>query len=244
MSASDEAGKFQTNIGDDVIQDALRSVERAEAALRGDAPEASATEARAAEPKPPSDFPNAEETDVSVLRAELDLSLAKGRELMAKVKDEHEKMLRAVADLDNFKKRATKEKEEIQKFGIEKLLKDFIPVADNFDRALEHAATATDFDGLRKGVEMVRKMFDDTLTKHGVTSFSSKGQLFDPNKHEAMSATETDDLPPNHVVSEMLRGYLLNERLVRPALVVISRPKAHPHLPNSPPPEGAPPEET
>jgi molecular chaperone GrpE len=223
VSHPDESGKFSTSIADDIINEALKSVDKARAAVRGDeVPEATpATTATA-----PAEPAAASSDEVESLKTQLELSMAKGRELMGKVKDEHEKMLRAVADLENYKKRAAKEKDEIQKFGVEKLLKDFLPVVDNFDRALEHANSSGDLESLKKGVEMIRKLFEDTLGKHGVRSFTSKGEPFDPNRHEAMSATETDAMPPNHVINEVLRGFLLNDRLVRPALVVISRAKS------------------
>ncbi len=232
VSQPDEKGSFSTSIADDVINEALKSVEKAKAAVRGE-PVPAAPAAPAPAPAPdaapvaavaaPSADPANDE--VATLKAQLELSMAKGRELMGKVKDEHEKMLRAIADLENYKKRALKEKEDVQKFGSEKLLKDFLPVVDNFDRALEHARSSGDIESLKKGVEMIRKLFEDTLGKHGVRSFSTKGQPFDPNKHEAMSAAETDEMPPNHVHSEYLRGFMLNDRLVRPALVVVSKAK-------------------
>jgi len=242
VSQPDEKGSFSTNIGADVINEALKSVEKAKAAVRGVEVEvAPPAEGAPADPPPASSEPS----EVESLKAQLELSMAKGRELMGKVKDEHEKMLRAVADLENFKKRAAKEKEEIQKFGNEKLLKDFLPVVDNFDRALGHAASSGDLDSLKKGVEMIRKLFEDTLGKHGVKSFTSLGQPFDPNKHEAMSAAETDQLPPNHVHSEFLRGFTLNDRLVRPALVVVSKAKAAPEpaAPAEPAPAASPSDE-
>ncbi len=182
----------------------------------------------------------ADSKEVEALKAQLELSLAKGREMMEKVKDSHEKMLRAVADLDNFKKRAAKEKEEIQKYGVEKLLKDFLPIIDNLDRALEHGKSATDLEGFREGVAMTRKLFEDTLGKHGIKSFVSQGQPFDPRFHEAMQQVETAELPPNHVVTELVRGYTLNERLVRPALVMVSKAPAAASKPaeGSEPPSG------
>jgi molecular chaperone GrpE len=235
VSQPDEKGRFSTNIADDVINEALKSVEKARAAVRGDTPAEDPATAPPATAEPAPAAPAAaapaaepQSSEVDELKAQLELSMTKGRELMGKVKDEHEKMLRAVADLENYKKRAQKEKEDLQKFGNEKLLKDFLPVVDNFDRALEHARQSGDLESLKKGVEMIRKLFEDTLAKHGVKSFASKGQPFDPNRHEAMSAAETDELPPNHVFSEYLRGFLLNDRLVRPALVVVSKAKSAP----------------
>ncbi len=248
VSQNDEKGSFSTNIADDIINEALKSVEKAKASVRGDAaPEGIALEvessADAAPPagagEPPAPAANDE---VAMLTSQLEVSMAKGRELMGRIKDEHEKMLRAVADLENYKKRAAKEKEEVQKFGSEKLLRDFLPVVDNFDRALEHARTSGDLESLKKGVEMTRKLFEDTLGKHGVKVFSSKGEPFDPNRHEAMSAAETDELPPNHVHSEYLRGFTLNDRLIRPALVVVSKAKTPAEAPATEAPAAAVPE--
>jgi len=215
-----DKGNFSADIGQDVIREALKSVERRnqpEETLDVESPALDA----AAEPAAPEVSRELEE-----LRAQLDLSLAKGREMMERVRDSHDKMLRAAADLENFKKRAQKEKEEVQRFGIEKLLKDFIPVLDNLDRAIEHAKPGTDLEGFRQGVVMTRKLFEDTLAKHGVKGFSSKGQPFDPHRHEAMQQVETDALPPNHVHAELLRGFTLNDRLVRPALVMVSKAAA------------------
>jgi molecular chaperone GrpE len=233
-----EKGNVSAEIAQDVINEALRSVERR---THGAAPDGGAElnvevetapapdpvpgdAATAAEGAPPA--PSAEQKELASLKAQLDFSQAKSRELMEKVKDEHERRLRAAADLDNFRKRAQKEKEEVQKFGAEKLLRDLLPVADNLDRALEHATGPGDFDSLLKGLKMTRKMFEDALGKHGVTGFSAQGQPFDPRLHEAMQQVETSDMPPNHVAVEVLRGYTLNDRLVRPALVMVSKAKA------------------
>jgi molecular chaperone GrpE len=238
-----DKGNFSTDIDDDVIQQALKAVEKrtkgegAEAQEEAPAAEAAEAGAPAEESAGASD---AKDQEIESLKAQLELSMGRGRELMQKLKDEHEKLLRAVADLENFKKRAQKEKEEVQKFGSEKLLKDMLPVFDNFDRALEHATTAADFDSFKKGVEMIRKQFEDALGKHGVKSFSAKGELFDPTRHEAMSAAETTDMPPNHVFAEVLRGFTLNDRLVRPALVVVSRAPEKPAAPAAPANDAAP----
>ena len=243
-----DKGQFSTSIGQDVLDEALKSVEKHSGKKEDEAPPPSAprpsapalapvAEAAAAEvPEAPKDPKDAE---LDSLKLQVEFSVAKGRELMGKIKDEHEKMLRAVADLENYKKRAAKEKEEMQKFGNEKLLKDVLPVFDNFDRALDAAKSAADFESLRKGVEMTRKLFEDTLGKHGVRAFSAKGQVFDPNRHEAMTAAETTEMPPNHVYSEVLRGFTLNDRLVRPALVVVSRTPSAPATVESPKPVDA-----
>ena len=224
--SNDEKGKFSTQIGQDLIDAALKSV----AKKVPDSPVAGVP----AEVDVPVDAEQpgtdpaigvvgaSAPSELETVKAELELSMAKGRELMEKLKDEHEKMLRATADLDNFKKRAQKEKEEMQRYGNERLLRDFLPVIDNLDRALEHGRTAEDWESFHKGVAMTRKLFEDTLGKFAVKSFSAVGKPFDPRLHEAMQQVETKDVPPNHVVSELVRGYTLNERLMRPALVAVA----------------------
>jgi molecular chaperone GrpE len=206
-----EKGNFSTNISEDVVRAALDSVKKHTSHSTEEGVELSVDSS-----------PEESSKEVEALKAQLEFSQAKGRELMEKIKDTHEKMLRATADLDNFKKRAAKEKEEVQKFGIERLLKDILPVLDNLDRALAHVGPGVDPQALRQGVEMVRKHFEDTLAKHGVKAFTAVGQLFDPRVHEAMSQVATSEVPPQHVVSEMVRGFTLNDRLVRPALVTVA----------------------
>ena len=204
-------GKISIEYSEDVIQDALKSVERHSGVEDRNAP--------AEAPSPAEDL----NSEVASLRAQLEFSQAKGRELMEKLREAHERMLRAAADLDNFKKRAQKEKEEVQKFGNERLLREFVPVMDNLDRALEHARSNSDFESLLTGVAMTRKQFEEALGRHGVKAFSAAGQPFDPYLHEAMQHVETAEVPPNHVLTEMVRGYTLNERLLRPALVLVAK---------------------
>ena len=202
----DEQGKFSTNIGQDVIDAAMGAVEKRVAQAESGSTDVEALTAEVAE-----------------LKTQLEMSQESSRAMNAKLKDEHERLLRAMADLENFKKRTLKEKDEVQKFGAEKLLKDFLPVLDNFDRALEHARKSKDLASLETGVNLVRKLFEDTLSRHGVKGFESVGKLFDPNVHEAMQQLESTEFPPNHVMQEIVRGFLLHERLVRPALVVIAK---------------------
>jgi molecular chaperone GrpE len=256
-SNRDAKGSFHTNISQDVIDEALKSVERVaepqpevEAAPAEDEvyggvtleipmPEGGIEEPEAA--------PSADSNDSGPLRAELaetrqqleqarreleearsqlEFSQSKSREMMERLKDSHERGLRAAADLDNYKKRAQKEKEEVQKFGSERLLKDFLPVLDNLDRALEAAQKSNDFDSFRTGVDMTRKLFEGAFTKHGVKGFSAAGLPFDPRLHEAMQQVESAAVPAGHVLYEAVRGYMLNERLMRPALVVVARAPA------------------
>jgi molecular chaperone GrpE len=161
---------------------------------------------------------------VAVLEAQLEESFKRARETSDRLKDTHERLLRTAAEFDNFKKRAQKEKEDVQKFGIERLLKDFLPVMDNLERALDHAEQH-EASQVIEGVKLVQKLFETTLARHGVQGFSAVGKPFDPTVHEALMQQESDE-PPGTVVSEMARGYKLNDRLIRPAAVVVSKPRA------------------
>ncbi len=231
MSAGDK-GNFKTDLPQDVLDAALEAVRKRQTPateIEVDVqPGAGNVEAA------PGVSGAADSKEIEQLTAQLDASLAKGREMMDRIKDEHEKVLRATADLENYKKRAAKEREEMQKFGIEKLLKDFVPVLDNIDRALD-PANSGELPALRQGVEMIRKLLEDTLAKHGVRPFNAKGKPFDPNVHEAMGQLETNEMPPNHVANEILRGFMLNDRLVRPALVMVSKAKSEPAAPDADP---------
>jgi molecular chaperone GrpE len=158
------------------------------------------------------------------LRALLDDSTSRAAQTQERLKETHERLLRTAAEFDNFRKRAQKEKEDLRKFAVESLLKDFLPVADNLERALDHAEEH-DLRQVIEGVRLVQKMLGDALAKHGIVAFSAVGQPFDPNVHEALMQEESDR-PPGTVVSEMARGYKLHDRLVRPAAVVVARPRA------------------
>ena len=159
--------------------------------------------------------------ELEIVRAALDESQARSRITQQRLTEEHERLLRNAAEFENYKKRAQKEREDARKFGNESLLKEFLPVADNLDRALE-AASSADPKQILEGVRLVQKLFEGTLGKFGVTSFSALGLPFDPAVHEAMMQLESD-APPGTVVQEMAKGYKLHERLVRPAAVVVAK---------------------
>lgn len=213
MTDTREKGSFQTDIPADAVEEALRSVERVTHRDDDDGAEV-AIETDAGDPGDAGASP-----ELASLRAQLELSQAKGRELLEKLKEEHEKLLRTAADLENYKKRAAKEREEMQRFGNEKLLKDILPVVDNLDRAL--AAASAD-DALTEGVKLVRASFESALAKHAVKGFSALGARFDPALHEALLQVPTAESPPGTVVLEHARGFTLSERLLRPALVGVA----------------------
>jgi len=157
--------------------------------------------------------------EVASLQARLDLSQGMARATMEKLREEHERFLRATADLDNYKKRAAREKDDLQKFAAEKLVKDLLPAVDNLERAL---AAAPPGDALSGGVRMVLKLLEAALSRHGVEPQSALGQPFDPSRHEALMKVETAEHPPGLVLSEHGRAWLLRGRLLRPAMVAVA----------------------
>ena len=134
--------------------------------------------------------------------------------------------LRAMAEMDNLRKRSQREKEDIAKFGNENILREILPVIDNLERAVEHATSKEDATGLLEGVQMTLSQFSGVLQKFGVEVISSIGAPFDPALHQAMGQLETAEVPNNHVAQELQKGYLLNQRLLRPALVMVAKTPA------------------
>jgi len=137
-------------------------------------------------------------------------------------KDNYERYLRAVAELDNHKKRAARDKADILKYGKEDLVKDILPFLDSLDRALEHA-DASDAQAFKSGIALIQDQLLCCLKKHGVEKIESAGVNFDPNFHEALMQMDSADHQDNQVVSEMEKGYLLNGRLIRPSRVCVCK---------------------
>jgi len=136
--------------------------------------------------------------------------------------------LRERADLENFRKRSQREKEDAIRFANDRLLKEMIPVLDNLERAVEHAGEETGIEGLLEGVNMTMEMFRKALEASGVKPINAIGTPFDPNLHQAMGQVETEEHPPNSVATEFQKGYLLNDRLLRPSLVMVAKAPAAP----------------
>ncbi|HQG51326.1 MAG TPA: nucleotide exchange factor GrpE [Syntrophorhabdaceae bacterium] len=151
---------------------------------------------------------------------ELKKTLSEKEEIVKSLQD---KMLYMQADFENFKKIKNKEKQDVLKFGNEVLIKDLLPVVDNLERALEHASKTDDFKSIHDGVKIVLNEFLKVLEKAGVQPVEALGQKFDPNFHEAFFQEERKDVEPEIIVSEHLKGYVLNGRLIRPSLVSISK---------------------
>jgi molecular chaperone GrpE len=131
--------------------------------------------------------------------------------------------LRALADLENYRKRAQREKEDAFRFANDRILREIIPVLDNLERAVEHAhSSAGEQNVLLEGVEMTLEQFRKVLESSGVTAVEAMGQPFNPDFHQAIGQVPTADQPVNSVVQVLQKGYLLNDRLLRPAMVMVA----------------------
>lgn len=137
-------------------------------------------------------------------------------------KENYDRYLRAVAELDNFRKRAARDKADTIKYAKEDLIKDILPFLDSLDRALEHK-DSTDAQGFKDGIALIQDQLLCCLKKHGVERIESIGAVFDPNFHEALMQVDSADHQDNQVVSEMGKGYLLNGRLIRPSRVCVCK---------------------
>lgn len=134
-------------------------------------------------------------------------------------RDLRDRYLRTLADFENYRKRADREKQEFYKHALASVLKELLPVLDNFDRALEHAEEGDDF---HKGVLLIYKQLLDALRKHGVRPIEESGVHFDPNIHEAVVREEDPSVPSHTVAAVLQKGYFLHDRLLRPALVKVA----------------------
>ena len=138
----------------------------------------------------------------------------------AKLKD---LALRARADLDNFRKRALREKEEAIRYANNGLLERLLPVIDNFELGLDAAKSAADTASILQGMSMVHKQLQDFLKSNGLEEVQAEGEPFDPNKHDAVSQEFSAEIPEGHVVRQVRKGYKIKDRLVRASSVIVSK---------------------
>ena len=134
-----------------------------------------------------------------------------------------DRLLRTMAEFDNYRKRVTREKEGLVKYGTERIALEILPIVDNFERALEQSNQATDADPVMDGLKMILKQLLAALEKFDIRAFNSIGEQFNPEIHEAMAQQEHPDHEDNTVIEQFQKGYLLGERLLRPARVIVSR---------------------
>ncbi|MBT3564320.1 MAG: nucleotide exchange factor GrpE [Gammaproteobacteria bacterium] len=214
MSNPKNENESAINAEEELIIDAEVDVEASEeAASEAESPEAAEAPEEAVEL-----------ADMS--KAELFKDAENAREEAAKFRDA---ALRAEAEMQNVRRRASKDVEHAHKFGAEKLIQNLLPVIDSLEKALESSELVKDLDqdhsakAVLDGVGLCHKMFLDTLGKENVAVVDPHGEPFDPNLHQAMSMVENPDMEPNSVVAVIQKGYQLNGRLVRPAMVMVSK---------------------
>jgi molecular chaperone GrpE len=138
--------------------------------------------------------------------------------------DYKNRLLRALADFDNFKKRAVVEREQFLQFANEALITDILPVLDGFGRALEAATKAKAGEEIIKGLALINRQLEDALKKHGVAEIEALGKTYDAHFHEAILQKEEEG-PEGIIIEEMQKGYVLNGRLLRPSMVIVSKKK-------------------
>ncbi len=139
---------------------------------------------------------------------------------------QHDQMLRTIAEFDNSKKRAEREKEESLKYALESFVKELIPTIDSIERAIQSTKESQDVDALAEGVEMIYKGILSLLEKRGVTPIEAVNEPFDPMQHEAVMHVESEEVPENNVIEEWQKGYMLHNRVIRPSMVSVSKGKS------------------
>jgi len=139
------------------------------------------------------------------------------------LREQKNQALKAIADSENYKKRLTREKEEYCKYAVSSFIEEVIPVIDNLELALEHGRKNEACKDLVQGVDMTLNMFYQVLEKNNLKQVGNEGEDFDPNFHEAMAQQEREDMDEGKICQVMQKGYLLGERLVRPAKVLVSK---------------------
>lgn len=154
--------------------------------------------------------------------------------LEARVKEYQEQMLRSQAEMQNVRRRAEIDVEKAHKFALEKFVKELLPVADSLEKAVEstegHEGAGEVVANIREGVEMTLSLFMNSLSKFNVRQLNPEGEPFDPQQHEAMSMVSAPNAEPNSVVAVVQKGYTLNDRLIRPAMVVIAKAESGPKV--------------
>ena len=141
-------------------------------------------------------------------------------------KETYDRFLRVSAEFENYKKRSAREMSEFKKFANESLIKELLLVVDNMERAINSSKDkGTSKNGLVEGIDMTLKELLKIFKEFGVKQVESMGKPFDPNFHQAVMQEETDEHPHNTVINELQKGYIINERLLRPAMVVVSMSK-------------------
>ena len=157
------------------------------------------------------------EAEIAMLYAELETA-------KQTIADQKDSVVRAAADVDNMRRRAAQDVEKAHKFALEKFANELLPVIDNLERAIEFSDKENEtLKPLLEGIDMTVKSFNDAVAKFGVEIVNPQGEQFNPEFHQAMSIQPSNDVTPNTVLAVMQKGYTLNGRLLRPAMVMVSK---------------------
>ncbi|MBF0224515.1 MAG: nucleotide exchange factor GrpE [Desulfobacterales bacterium] len=181
------------------------------------------------------DFDNTQDNsgdEIEIIEGQVDESSNPVKELEEKLrkaeteaKDNYDRLLRVSAEFENYKKRSLREFTDFRKYAYETLVKELLPIIDNLERALiSSQKDGTDINVLIAGVNLTLKELFKVFERFNITQFDSVGKPFDPNFHEAVSRIPTNEYPENTVVQELHKGYMINEKLLRPSMVVVSAP--------------------
>ncbi|WP_128102923.1 nucleotide exchange factor GrpE [Paenibacillus sp. DCT19] len=142
--------------------------------------------------------------------------------LMAEAEEHQQRFVRAQADFDNFRRRTQKEKEELAKYASMKLITELVPVIDNFERAMATVPEGTESESFSKGIQMIFRQLESVLNNEGLTAMETVGQPFNPEFHQAIMQVESDEYEEGTVVEEVQKGYMLKDKVLRPAMVKVS----------------------
>ncbi|MCR4396731.1 MAG: nucleotide exchange factor GrpE [Candidatus Saccharicenans sp.] len=173
---------------------------------------------------PPAQEPSPEEL-IQKLQAELEKKNRELEQLKQAVEELKEKFLRAAAELDNVRKRTERDKEEFFQYALSDLLRDTLPIIDNFERALKSAEAETNGQTFREGVELIYRMLLNLIRKYGVRPIELQDNKFDPSLHHALASEESAEVSEPQVMEELQKGYLIHNRLLRPTMVKVIIPK-------------------
>jgi molecular chaperone GrpE len=170
----------------------------------------------------PGDETAADQAEAATGRPAADQPDAALKELQREKETLQDRLLRTAAEFDNYRKRMDRERRELSEYAATDVLLELLPIIDNFERALQ-ASTGAEAEAFRKGIELIHKQMLDLLKKRGVTTIDSVGANFDPNFHQAVIHEPSDDHREGEVMQELQRGYMLGERLLRPAMVKVAK---------------------
>lgn len=144
------------------------------------------------------------------------------------LKSSQDELMRAMADFDNFRRRVERDIEQRQRAALENLIVDLLPVLDDFELAMRYKSDGQSQGAVEQGIKLIHRKLCDTLSRHGLEAYSMCGQQFDPSRAEAISFVHSDEHEANVVVEEACKGYECRGRVIRPARVVVARPKPAP----------------